>query len=349
MSKFKSQPNGLLEGSRPEDYILGANSPVVYEQRNLLGDWEQFLGKAERQSSKRLDRMACVTYSGLNSIECQLNWMLANNLLPEETLNFLRANGYIDERGQINCSDRFNAKLSGTTRQGNYFYNVWDSFRKDGLVPEKLWPDNEDFDWDQYYSPIPDEVKAIGKQFLEHFAIQYEYALRLRETIEVSLKHCPHQIAITTCPGWDTDHPQVCSAPFNHAVMMFKKQTGFYIYDHYEPFKKKLPHNYAMGTILKGIISPIKEKVNTEKFNQDIVFGENSLEVTKLRRALNKLGWLDKKDTFSMKYDSNLADAVFRFQLANLSRTFKEMLFNLKGKRFGPKSRHVINNSSLWN
>ena len=130
---------------------------------------------------------------------------------------------------------------------------------------------------------------------------------------------------------------------------MFKKQTGFYIYDHYEPFKKKLQHNYAMGTILKGIISPIKEKVNTEKFNQDIVFGENSLEVTKLRRALNKLGWLDKKDTFSMKYDSNLADAVFRFQLANLSRTFKEMLFNLKGKRFGPKSRHVINNSSLWN
>src|SRR5207247_8242189 len=108
-----------------------------YEVLNPSGDWTAYLPSAENQSTHIVDTMACVTFSCLNVIETQIKFLTGR---------------------EVNFSDRFIAKLSGTTQQGNTVQNVLDAIRKYGLVLEEEWPTDLNFNWDQYYAPVPDEV-----------------------------------------------------------------------------------------------------------------------------------------------------------------------------------------------
>lgn len=91
-----------------KDYIFGAVTALVPEQLRSDGDWGAFLGVYEPQSFPWGDTLACVSYSALNCVEIIAKYR------TEKDYNF---------------SDRFLAKVSGTTRSGNYLEKVAESIR----------------------------------------------------------------------------------------------------------------------------------------------------------------------------------------------------------------------------
>lgn len=184
---------GLLEGQRDTDWVAGV---LPYEERNPSGDWTQFLPPGEWQKANQVDTMACVTFSALNCLETQMKF-------------------YGKEQ---NLSDRFTAKKSGTTPQGNYLYRVADSIRNDGVVSEFMWPAPQNFTWETYYAePPPLAVQRPN--------VRYEFLPTpiTRDALKYHLKHAPIQVCI---PG--------------HAVMLFASSGQVdRFFDSYSPFLKE--------------------------------------------------------------------------------------------------------------
>jgi hypothetical protein len=351
MKEFDIKKNTglLIEELKPEDYVLGANSPIVFEARNSIADWRQFRSRDERQSYRYFDAMDCVTMSAMNDWEEQANWMLINNLWPEDALKFWNKHGYIVD-GKFEVSDRFIAKLSGTTGRGNTFTRVHEAIRKCGVVPEAMWPASEDFTWETFYSDIREEVKALGLESLKYFNWQYEMIVNpTKKVLMEQLKHAPIHIGVGTCPDWSDGQVASCVMTQNHGVLLDAIQGGGYvIFDHYNPFNKVLAPDYVIGSACKAVLYPVKrvEPVGMTVFTKDIKKGESGPDVQKLKHALWKLAWMSMDDIVaSDKYDDRTASAVFSFQLGNMLHTpstLSELLL-LRGKVVGPKTRAVLN------
>ena len=204
---------GVILGQRDNDYVGGT---LPYIEENPLGDWTPYLPLGEWQRIDNVDLMACVTFSALNVLE---------------TLYYFKTGV------RRNFSDRFTAKMSNTTPQGNYLYLVADSIRKDGLVDETDWPAPDDTTWDSYYLDIPQVVKDVAKDFLKDWMIQYEFIDVTRESLLKHIKQSPIQVVI---PG--------------HAIMNFFTNDDIYKYfDSYEPFIKERTDGFI--TALKYVMT----------------------------------------------------------------------------------------------
>jgi len=185
ISLFKSQPlprpdnSGVIVDNQPTDYIAGVNSPIVYETRIPNGDWTPYAWNDEPQSSPEGDSMSCVTQSAINSIETQEFFMTGR---------------------KVNYSKRWIAKMSGTTRQGNYLNKVCDTIRKYGLVLDSNYPTPADFTFDQYYADInPDllaKLTAEGQIWLQKWGLAYEFLQVSDPNLDYHLKHAPIQVVI---------------------------------------------------------------------------------------------------------------------------------------------------------
>src|ERR1044071_1097623 len=164
---------------------------MPYEVVLQSGDWRPFLPVGEHQYSHNVDTMACVSFSCDNDLEIQ------------------RKQQGVD----VNYSDRFLAKMSGTTQQGNYLDKVADTARTIGLVKEEEWPSNDDYTWDSYYASIPQDV--LNKAEKQNIA--YEGIPTDKASLLYHLKQCPIQI---TLPA---PHP-------NHAVVLvaIEGNTAYY-------------------------------------------------------------------------------------------------------------------------
>lgn len=266
------EQTGFLFELRPTDYITGA-SPIVGVEINSKGDWTSYLPTGEKQYKyATFDTMSCTTFSFLNAIETSVNFFRANNKLSAEQITTLNTLGFYAD-GKFNCSDRFTAIMSGTMPNGNYFQNVGDSVRKDGLLPEGLlsFGGNTQLEYLDK-SLITEEMKATAKKILDILDIKYEWTSV--DDFKNQLKQCPIQGAI----------PEEA----RHAVMIPVYDKYF---DSYEPFLKKLPVvKYAMKVIVtvktpkkpeevKEIYKPknfvLKELVSPEILKQ---FGEKAWE-----------------------------------------------------------------------
>src|ERR1051325_9571425 len=122
------------------DGVLIKEHPVggqnVFSIRNPIGKWPQPHG--ENQYSNLTDTMACVSYSAVHCIESQELFLT----------------GQVTE-----YSERFLAKMSGTTHQGNYQQTVLQAIQQYGMVEDKDWPSEiPNFTWDEYYKEIPPEI-----------------------------------------------------------------------------------------------------------------------------------------------------------------------------------------------
>ena len=257
----------LIQEPRPTDFIAGdANISSTSISRLESGDWRPFLPDPESQNSIYFDSMACVTFSAIKSIAIHLNRLLADKVIPVETLIEMEKQGYL-KNGQFNFSERFTAKLSGTTHMGNYAVSVWDSIRKDGLIPEADWAyprgkTTPAFDWDDYYAPIPDVLKEKGKAFLKFFGISYQWLATGGGATDAQfnawLKVGPIQILTPVCPPWNTtDMIPACGRVVSHATTMVARKDGAVIIaDHYSPFEKQLSLEYSIPYALQGFITP---------------------------------------------------------------------------------------------
>jgi hypothetical protein len=255
--------SGLLIKRDVRDYILGA-SPIPHEDLMPSRDWREYLPKREKQSYS-FDTFCCTTFSALNVIETQMNFLM--NKIPVSKVKELNDLGYIVD-GEINLSDRFTAIMSGTMANGNYFQAVWDSIRKDGLLPEKDLPfggKNQVEYLDK--SKITQAMKTKAKKILDIFDFFYEQSYFLPEGLGLgeAIKHAPLQGAIPV--------------PGSHAVAL---PTPNYIFDTYEPFlyERTLPLHY----FLKGVV-----KLKNPEYKY---FSKKEVEKFKLKPALWQL--LDK-------------------------------------------------------
>src|SRR3990167_6176709 len=112
---------------------------IPFEERQSDGNWKPFLPPGEWQASDSGDSMSCVTFGHLNNIETQEKKLTGK---------------------QVNYSDRWIAKMSNTTRAGNYLYTVADTIREYGLVSEENYPAPKTYTWDEYHAEIPEPLKS---------------------------------------------------------------------------------------------------------------------------------------------------------------------------------------------
>lgn len=261
MIMLLSNTGFIAEQPRPTDWIAGEQSGIAFKELNHMGDWTVFLPTEERQHSVYFDSMSCVTFSALNCIEAQIRAHIAYQRLPAKTIDALKSLGYFNDRLEFNLSDRFTSKMSGTTRQGNSFVNVWDSIRKHGVLPEADWNYPREqrtpvFDWPDFYSEIPQEKKDKALKFLELFDIKYEWIPTTLENIKTHLYQAPIQIAAPTCPGWNNENPVTrCGLSPNHATMLYRVSDHIHDFDTYNPFRKELVIDYPVYYALKGVVT----------------------------------------------------------------------------------------------
>ena len=339
----------------PKDWIAGQETGIELVDIIKKDNWSNYLPSNERQIFKYFDSFACVTFSALNCVETQINFMVKHNLIPDEKLQKLKEWGYFDENGNFNVSDRFTAKMSGTTKLGNYMTNIWESIRKDGLVPEKMWPAGSEFVWDKYYEEIPQEIKDFGKNFLEIFQVNYEFVVvydsDYAERIKKHLQQAPLHIAAPVCPPWNTDKVlEACGdRKASHATMIYGYTDSDYFndFDHYNPFQKKLDWEYYIPFAIKGVVTISKDKEDVElknpgKFTKDLCIGMRSPDVKRLQDALKSLN-IFPKEVISTGYYGRITQVAVRefqskYQVAGL-----EELSSVYGRRVGLKTRSKLN------
>ena len=248
----------LIADPKESDFRVGGVSGIEYKVVNPSGDWADYLPTDEQQSWGWGDSFGCVSFSANNCIETILNHQIATGILPKADVDWLTANGYI-ESGKVNLSDRYLAKMSGTTRNGNYLNTVADTLRHYGAVPEKDWNSKVDR-WERYYIEVMPNVIAKGKDFAARFDIQYEWVCAGTsnlDAIRTHLKQAPIQIATAVCSGWSTDSPvKACEKPVQHATTVFRVDSVVNDFDHYAPYRKQLVASYNIPYAMKYVVSP---------------------------------------------------------------------------------------------
>ncbi|MFA5391896.1 MAG: hypothetical protein WC331_10805 [Candidatus Omnitrophota bacterium] len=258
----------LIREPSVTDWIAGEATGLVVEDRMPKEGWGPYLGTGEKQHSVYMDSMACLTFSGVRLTAIQINYMIRAGLLEARIVSALNALGFLDEKGEFNASDRFTAKMSGTTRQGNYAVNVPDSIRHHGLLPEKDWPYPREqrtpaFDWDDYYAEIPEELKTKALEILKLFDFNWEW-LSVNRQITIAqakewIKAAPFQILSPVCAPWDGSIIPACGRNVSHATVIYGATDVFEDFDTYDPFKKRLAADYPIPYALRIYVQPKKE------------------------------------------------------------------------------------------
>lgn len=303
----------LIKEPEPKAWIAGAETGATYEVLEADGQYDKYLPDEEPQSfydKVRFDTQSCVTFSGTNNLETLLNRLRAKKLLSAKAEAFLLNNGYINpQTNKVNFSDRFSAKMSGTTQNGNYLEAVGESFRNDGLVPESAWPmpdwdqlkgKSQDEVWAIYMAEIPASVKALGQKFREVFKVNYQWAnatgISKPDMIRSFLPYGPFQIAAMVCAPWNSTEGmppiQACGCGAGHGTLIYgyDKDQSWKLYDSYRSFKKLLAADYCIPWAFQYLI---KEQAASTDLPLNHVFTKQltykdaeSVEVRALQKAL---------------------------------------------------------------
>lgn len=201
---------GVLHKARElTDWIFGGsdNNEVLVSD----GQWDDYLVAKELQN-KGTETMACVSFSALNCLEI---------LLKKQT------------KTEYNFSDRFTAKMSGTTTHGNYLVNVANSLRHDGFIPETAYPYVNG--WSEYYKEMPPAKITLGKSIIQRWEVTYEWVALNEEAFKEALKRGPIQITARYIQG-PKDEIFNPTGRCNHAMIIYGYEEGKYwkVLDHYD-------------------------------------------------------------------------------------------------------------------
>lgn len=237
---------GLLGSySKKEIATLGG---VTWEDLQSKGDWRSFQPSNEYQRFAWGDTMACVTYSFFNCIETLLKRKYNE---------------------QWDFSDRYTAKVSGTTKKGNWMYKVFESFNKEWL--SFLHWRNSGLSWNEYYAEIPEtldpdgdgnsfNVKGLAKGNTKTFTVDIKWIEPTNQTnLKDGLKQSPLWIAIYAYGKKVNGVYQRIEGHFpNHCVeMLYIRNDGvMVIKDHYLGNEiRLLAPDYLIGSAAKLYIS----------------------------------------------------------------------------------------------
>jgi hypothetical protein len=217
----RPENTGVLLGNQPTDFFAGVNSPIIYQERLISGDWLPYALDMRNQycfyKGQYVDFLSCVSCSLLSAIEAQELFLTGK---------------------QVTYSRRWLAKVSGTTKQGNYLYKVADVVRNIGLVLESSYPDIVGT-WDDYYSEPKSELYQEAAQWRTKWNFDYEFLTVTDTNLDYHLKHSPIQVVI---PG--------------HAICGIYSPNDYMQYrDSYSPYDKSEKVSYLQSA-MKGILTP---------------------------------------------------------------------------------------------
>lgn len=246
--------NGFIEAQpKLEDYIhpqdnLGGN----VEKKVLIdnGDWTKYVPKGEKQNRNGNETMSCVSQSAMNAIEIIINYYLylvnqkKANEEQEKIINIFKIFELI-KNGEANFSDRYIAKLSGTTYRGNSQDKVADAIRHYGLIPEDDWTWVDG--WDEYYKDIPLNIINKGLELLKYIEINYEWVSPRLFTN--ALKYAPIQTSLFAWNGNSEGIYYKVNNALNHSVVNdgFNLDKYYVIFDSYENFEKLVSWDFNFG------------------------------------------------------------------------------------------------------
>jgi hypothetical protein len=216
-----------------EDYVLGGYGSLGGDVLQPDGDWSAYLPGDEFQNLNGIEPSACATFGTLNCVE-----------------TLLRRLG-LDR----NYSDRFLAKASGTTAQGNSPHVIAEYLRKNGDVLQEIWPfDATIKTFADFYADIPRNVYALATAFIDEFDFKHEYIPTDPNSLKSALKLSPVGFSVY---AWVLDpktgyyvKPQ--GVIDNHWVECYGCKEGEYwnIFDSYDNTHKKVAWN-ALPQIAK--------------------------------------------------------------------------------------------------
>lgn len=234
----KNKNRGLIL-ARPElrDWVFGGISGVTHEVLRPDGQWLLYLPDKEWQNQHGLETMACVSYAH-------------NNVL--ETL--------FRQRGiPTNFSDRFTAKVSGTTRSGNSLSAVAYNAAHLGMVSEVIWPWPADVTtWDGYYIEPPDGAYAEALNFLKKWALNYEWVEATPAKMMEALKFSPLQ---------------VCNLYHSFEVIGYEEGVRWLTFDTYGDCNGSLPWDYKFEAAMLHFVTPIIPNViPMYPFQEDVLY-----------------------------------------------------------------------------
>ncbi len=302
-------------------------SPMTFTVQGLTGieyvancnNWFPHSSTPELQWGMGGDKLNCVTYANLQAYETYGDWLIATGKMPSKQLKFLQDNGYIDENGKINFSERFSSILNGTTKTGNSEEAVLNSCLEVGLIPESMLPSDNSLTWDQYYNKkdITQEMYDLGKKFLKLFYMPYEIVLggetvpndNTRALLAKHVQQAPLVIFTPMCPVWGTDDPLMACGKTQvvHATLLLSTDQVSTILDHYKPFFKHLEKNYVIPFAFKTFLDPIMDELSQPLHAKPFTLlkkkGESSMYFYGMDKKWHGLGDPDVRETFSGPYD----------------------------------------------
>lgn len=214
-----------------KDYVLGSYGSLGGDVLQPSGQWDAFLPYNESQlDAAGFDAIACATFGTFNAIE------------------MLNRRQYDTER---NWSDRFLAKTSGTTPQGNSPHTVAETLRKTGAPNEVDYPYLPTIQtWDQFYADIPQGIFGLATAFSTEFDFKHEYVPTTPAYLKQALQYSPLGISVF---AWLKDtttglYHKPAGYTDNHWCVLVGYVDGEYwlVYDSYEPQElKKLQWDFA--------------------------------------------------------------------------------------------------------
>lgn len=211
----------------PWDWIAWVNSPIERKVRNHSGDWTIYKPEHEIQlinawADGIFETNFCVTFSALDTIETEFNYLLSEDEIPEEDMKWLKDVGFF-KNWKINFSDRFTWILWETWPNGAYLYKIARAIKDYWLIPESILPINVS-SYAEFVdkSNITEEMYEIGREFKKRFTINYEWVLDddrypiSKEHLKESLKVWPLQCVVRYADWEGVLNP---SGYRNHAVL----------------------------------------------------------------------------------------------------------------------------------
>lgn len=239
--------HGAIPGRRPGDFIAGQ---LPYEVKNPSADWSQYIPTNEPQNdpgSPGKDRFNCVTQAHHNVVENQMMFDIQTGRMPQIHQDWLRRRGYFDDNGKINFSEGFNTITNGTIPGvGNWLYIVADDGRTNGLIPNRLMPDDPSMPNDVYYDKrrVTQEMINLGREFLLYFSLPWEWIGNHSNTVKYHLFQAPLQVVI---PG----HSIV-----EVAIIIKNMEDYAKVNDSYPPYLYEMttPHNQVISDVMKVLV-----------------------------------------------------------------------------------------------
>lgn len=311
---------GFIETLPKEtDWLHGGETGLAGLPTLASADWRPYAppGEWQRDMVTLFDTDACVSYAFDDGAETWLDFCLATQspLITAGDMAWLKDNGYVDAMGHFNTSDRFTAKMSGTSQAGNSLPAVAQSIRANGMVPESAWPNGfgqlvadpsvsgqTQANWNTYYGNTPPPAVALGEQFAARFQVNYEWVIYPGtpindDGVRQQLQTSPLVIATAVCMPWNTDQViQGCGAGAQHATLLINEETDGTkdILDHYDPFVKRFADNYVLTYAMRIVIQskPVPITVSTfqHTFLSNMHRGDPAgTEVKALQQALQAL------------------------------------------------------------